>query len=94
MNSLDEKQKNKAALQKELGLPQRPEVPLIGFIGRLDWQKGPELIADAIHRLMDQDIQLARLYFVFILIYAFAFMFTFVYSFSGLPAPAARTREG
>ena len=31
---------NKAALQKELSLAERPEVPLIGFIGRLDYQKG------------------------------------------------------
>ncbi|KAA8530375.1 hypothetical protein F0562_005084 [Nyssa sinensis] len=34
----------KAALQKELGLPIRDDVPLIGFIGRLDHQKGrPDL---------------------------------------------------
>ena len=29
----------KAALQKELGLPVNPDVPMIGFIGRLDYQK-------------------------------------------------------
>jgi starch synthase len=51
----------KAALQKELGLPVRPDVPLIGFIGRLDWQKGPELIRDAIPALMGQDVQLVML---------------------------------
>jgi starch synthase len=38
----------KAALQAELGLPQRPDVPLIGFIGRLADQKGVDLIAKAI----------------------------------------------
>jgi len=38
--TLDKKAVNKAALQRELGLPQRPDVPLLGFIGRLDYQKG------------------------------------------------------
>ena len=51
----------KAALQKELGLPVRPDVPLIGFIGRLDWQKGPELIQEAFHSLMQQDVQVVML---------------------------------
>jgi starch synthase len=51
----------KAALQKELGLPVRADVPLIGFIGRLDWQKGPELIRDAIGAIMGQDVQLVML---------------------------------
>ena len=51
----------KAALQAELGLPVRADVPLIGFIGRLDWQKGPELIAESIDRLMAMDCQLVML---------------------------------
>jgi glycogen synthase len=33
------KRKCKAALQKELGLPVKPDVPVLGFIGRLDYQK-------------------------------------------------------
>ncbi|KAK7285253.1 hypothetical protein RJT34_20017 [Clitoria ternatea] len=37
----------KAALQKELGLPVRKDVPLLAFIGRLDQQKGIDLIAEA-----------------------------------------------
>ncbi|KAI7981084.1 hypothetical protein LOK49_Contig73G00008 [Camellia lanceoleosa] len=37
----------KAALQNELGLPVHDDVPLIGFIGRLDYQKGIDLIAEA-----------------------------------------------
>jgi starch synthase len=38
-------------------------VPLVGFIGRLDWQKGPDLIQDAVHnhRLLEQDIQMVML---------------------------------
>ncbi|CAN0857738.1 Granule-bound starch synthase 2, chloroplastic/amyloplastic [Linum grandiflorum] len=55
------KPKCKAALQKELGLPERPDVPLIGFIGRLDNQKGVDLIAEAIPWMMEQDVQLVML---------------------------------
>ncbi|XP_062106643.1 starch synthase 2, chloroplastic/amyloplastic [Humulus lupulus] len=51
----------KAALQKELGLPVRPDVPLIGFIGRLDQQKGVDLIAEAIPWMMGKDVQLVML---------------------------------
>jgi len=51
----------KAALQRELGLPERADVPLIGFIGRLDWQKGPELIQEAFGQLMGQDVQVVML---------------------------------
>lgn len=38
----------KAALQKELGLAERRDVPLVGMIGRLDDQKGFDLVADVI----------------------------------------------
>jgi glycogen synthase len=33
------KRKCKMALQKELGLTVDPNIPLLGFIGRLDYQK-------------------------------------------------------
>lgn len=52
------KAKNKAALQRELGLPERAEVPLIGFIGRLDYQKGADLVLAAAPWLITQDVQL------------------------------------
>nr|ACL98483.1 starch synthase IIa precursor [Vigna unguiculata] len=55
------KRQCKAALQRELGLPVREDVPLLGFIGRLDHQKGIDLIAEAIPWLMGQDVQLAML---------------------------------
>ncbi|XP_022983709.1 granule-bound starch synthase 2, chloroplastic/amyloplastic isoform X1 [Cucurbita maxima] len=51
----------KAALQKELGLPVREDVPLIGFIGRLDHQKGVDIIAEAIPWMVGQDVQLVLL---------------------------------
>jgi len=38
----------KAALQRELRLDERPDVPLIGAIGRLDKQKGFDLVAKVI----------------------------------------------
>ena len=51
----------KRALQKQLGLPERDDVPLLGFIGRLDHQKGVDLITDAAGWLMNQDVQLIML---------------------------------
>ncbi len=40
----------KAALQEELGLPQEPRAPLVGFIGRLADQKGLDLVAEVIQQ--------------------------------------------
>jgi starch synthase len=51
----------KAALQEAMGLPVRPDVPLIGFIGRLDQQKGADLILGAMHWLAGQDVQVVLL---------------------------------
>ncbi|CAI5536800.1 unnamed protein product [Closterium sp. Naga37s-1] len=51
----------KAALQRELGLPVRADVPLLGFIGRLDYQKGVDIIAEAMPWLTQQDVQLVML---------------------------------
>lgn len=51
----------KAALQAELGLPQDPDVPLVGFVGRLDWQKGVDLLLQATPWLLEQGAQLAVL---------------------------------
>ena len=45
----------KAALQAELRLPVRPDVPLIGFIGRLDPQKGTELITASLAQILSLD---------------------------------------
>lgn len=38
----------KAALQEEMGLPQRRDLPLIGIVGRLAYQKGIDLVCEAI----------------------------------------------
>lgn len=48
----------KAALQKELKLPQEPATPLIGMVGRLIDQKGLDLVADVMQRwLQTSDAQ-------------------------------------
>ncbi|RLM54345.1 soluble starch synthase 2-3, chloroplastic/amyloplastic-like [Panicum miliaceum] len=54
------KRQCKAALQRELGLEVRDDVPLLGFIGRLDGQKGVDIIGDAMPWLAGQDVQLVR----------------------------------
>jgi len=46
------KTRSKGALQKELGLSIAPEVPLIAFVGRLTEQKGADLLAPALPRLL------------------------------------------
>jgi glycogen synthase len=54
------KQKCKAALQKELGLAVDPSVPLLGFIGRLDHQKGPDMVLDAVPELANRNCQVCQ----------------------------------
>lgn len=51
----------KAWLQKRAGLPVRPEVPLFAQIGRLDPQKGWDLLATVADRFLERDVQLVVL---------------------------------
>jgi starch synthase len=51
----------KAALQREAGLPVRPDVPLYGVIGRLTPQKGFDVLAHALERLLAWDLQIVLL---------------------------------
>jgi len=51
----------KAALQREAALPVRPEVPLLAFIGRLTPQKGVDVLAHALERVLGWDLQLVLL---------------------------------
>ncbi len=57
-NSLRRKKKNKLALQKETGLEQSPEIPLIGVVNRLTEQKGFKLIMETIDILMRLPLQI------------------------------------
>lgn len=55
------KAKCKAELQRRFGLPVRPEVPVIGFIGRLVHQKGIDLIGEVLRWLVRNDVQVVML---------------------------------
>ena len=46
---------------QELGLPVNPDVPMLGFIGRLDYQKGVDMIRDNFDWLMHEGAQLVLL---------------------------------
>ncbi len=54
--SIEGKYENKHALQKEMDLPVR-DVPVIGLVSRLVGQKGLDLIAAALHELMQEELQ-------------------------------------
>ncbi len=51
----------KKALQENLGLEVRPDVPIIGMVGRLSNQKGLDLVDYVIADIMRQDVQLVVL---------------------------------
>jgi starch synthase len=52
---------NKLALQKEVGLPQRKEVPLFGTISRLAEQKGVDIELGALEEMLSAGIQFVLL---------------------------------
>jgi len=47
----------KRALQKELGLADSPDVPLVSIVSRFAPQKGMDLVTESFHSLMDAGIQ-------------------------------------
>ncbi|MFA5353988.1 MAG: glycogen synthase GlgA [Thermodesulfovibrionales bacterium] len=51
----------KAELQRRFGLPVRPDVPVFGLVSRLVHQKGIDVLAEAIHRLLGYDLQFVLL---------------------------------
>lgn len=51
----------KRALQIELGLKEDPDAPLIGFIGRLDGQKGVDVLLESVPRLVELGAQIVLL---------------------------------
>ncbi|MCB4822805.1 glycogen synthase GlgA [Roseicella aerolata] len=52
---------NKPALQSRFGLAPEPEAPLFAFVGRLAWQKGMDLVLEALPALLRAGGQLAIL---------------------------------
>jgi starch synthase len=62
IDSLQLRQGNKTALQRHFGLPLKPDVMLLGYIGRLVEQKGVDLILSVLQRLENNGkIQLVML---------------------------------
>lgn len=55
--NLKGKAANKRELQREMGLPEREEVPLYGNISRLVDQKGTDLLLGALEEMLASDIQ-------------------------------------
>jgi starch synthase len=58
---LDNKAECKAALQRELGLPVEPRIPLFGVIGRLTHQKGFDVLAHCMKELLEWNLQVVLL---------------------------------
>jgi starch synthase len=61
INDLSGKAECKRDLQRAFGLPERPDVPIIGLVTRLVKQKGIDVLAEAIYDLMKYDIQIVLL---------------------------------
>lgn len=55
---MDAKPLLKEALQAAVGLPVDRKIPLIGFIGRLEEQKGSDILVAAIHKFIGLDVQI------------------------------------
>ena len=51
----------KEELQAEVGLPVDRDIPVIGFIGRLEEQKGSDILAAAIPMLAKYNVQIVVL---------------------------------
>ena len=48
----------KTTLQRELGLPLRADVPLVGIVTRFAWQKGIDVLAEVMPRLLALPLQM------------------------------------
>jgi len=59
--NLEGKTQNKLALQKELGLPANPDVPLFGSVTRLADQKGMDIQLGALEEMLAADLQFVML---------------------------------
>ncbi len=54
---LEGKKQNKRLLQERVNLPQREDVPVYGFVGRLSQQKGIDLLLSSLDEMLKADIQ-------------------------------------
>ena len=60
-SDLSRKAQNKAKLQEKVGLPVRPDVPMIGIVSRLTRQKGFDVVVEGLHRMLQEDVQIVLL---------------------------------
>jgi starch synthase len=51
----------KADLLRTLGLPEFPDLPVVGIISRLVWQKGLDIVADAWYDLLNRPLRMVVL---------------------------------
>jgi starch synthase len=58
---IDNRPRNKAVLQKRMDLASRPDAPLFGLVSRLSWQKGIDLLLEALPTLIAANGQFAML---------------------------------
>jgi starch synthase len=58
ITSLNSRFKNKCNLQKECSFDEDQGIPLLAYVGRLDIQKGIDLLIESIRRITDQPFQL------------------------------------
>ncbi len=61
VNTIELKGKNKEALQREVGLPVRDDVPLIGIVSRLVGHKGFDLVKCVFSEFLQSDVQVVIL---------------------------------
>lgn len=61
LSTFGDKVKNKLQFQEALGLPIGENIPMIGMVGRLTHQKGLDLIAPIITKILDMGVQLVIL---------------------------------
>ncbi len=61
LESIEKKSANKLALQKQLKLPERADVPMIAMISRLASHKGFDLVRRVIDEILEDDVQFVLL---------------------------------
>lgn len=61
VDDLTGKAKNKSVLQERVGLPIRPDLPIIAMVSRLTDQKGFQLVEEKLNALLQQDVQVILL---------------------------------
>lgn len=61
VKNVQEKSKDKEDLQKFCGLPLKRDIPLFGIVSRLAEQKGFDILAEAIEKICNMDLQLVIL---------------------------------